>query len=315
MLINSEKEFKDIVGSAQANFSWETLKPYVRQAELAYIVPAIGEGLYNLLSEIKSPNSDERKLIERLRISSGQYAFAMALAQMTMAIGDIGAAQNVQAGMAALPKWTYVEAKKSAINVAEKALEDALVFIEANNDVFEDYFSDTNSIITGATDFSYHYPAARNSRRFFLEIKNYLSQVEQNDFKTAIGDELYEELVISSDRNNYPQALNYAKYYLANKAISKSIPFLNINADFRVVSDGDGLQNETELSFARRSEIKIAADNEAESYLNKLIAYCNSVASETVLPTYFNSSTYNTSQSNKPYEHYINEKGKPWVMM
>jgi hypothetical protein len=321
MLINSEKEFKDVIGTAQANLSWETLKPFVRLADLTYIVPAIGEELYDALSASKSPSISERKLIERLRIASGQYTYSLSLAQMIMAYGDNGVAQNVQGSMAPITKWSYVEAKKSATIAAERALEDALVFLETNNEDFTLYQPLTGCIITGATDFSLFFPAARNSRRLFLELKNYLIQIQNNDLNQAIGGEmlniLLTPLAYIGPAPIMAQALMYVKYYLAYATVSKAVPFLNINSEWRVVSESSlmNVQDENSLDQFRRNEIKIVADNEAEKYLNLLRAYCDKVASTTVFPTYFNSAMYQSNVANKPYERHMNEVGKPWVLL
>lgn len=96
MLINNEVDLKNILGGVQQTITWQTMEPFVKQAELEFVVPAIGEELYDELIAVVNASDLQQKLIDRLSIAVANYALAGALPQLVTVIGDAGAAMNNQ---------------------------------------------------------------------------------------------------------------------------------------------------------------------------------------------------------------------------
>jgi hypothetical protein len=334
MLIKNEAEFKKVMGGVQQNITWQTMEPFVRAAELEYIVADIGEELYDELDEVMNPNTYQSKLIGRLQIVAGNYAFANSLSQMLLSVGDMGAVMNVPQGTMAVPKWTYMEAKKDAVSRAEIALEKAIVWLEKNSkievdgvSVFQtwkdsDAFTVNNELfLSSATEFTDFFSPLRQSRRMFMKLKNFVKDSERfyltkylpRNFLTALKNRTEADDITDNER----EAIELLCYALANDSISRCLPFVNLTEDFQLISPGIGVavQKEDNLDTKRRDELKSTCDRNAEQYMNKLRRFLDDTASETVFAEYFASDIYTNSKASKSYHRVKNDPSKPYVIL
>lgn len=328
MLIKNEAELKAILGGVQQSITWETFEPFVKQAELKHIVPAISEEFYDELCDLVNPNSAQQKIIDRLSISSGFYALVAALPQLVTVIGDNGIAVNNTGGNA-MYKWTYKELKDSSYKTADDALEDALAWLEKNQNVeltpgtkvFQKWLDSEECTISkslyinDATEFTEFFPNARNSRRFYMNIRQYLKKVEKYELMPQLGKAFFDALKASSNDAKVMEAQAMAKYFLANKAVAEAMPFLNINAEFSLLNADQYslLEGEYALDANRRNALKATCDDEANRYLKKLKAYIDKHASATVFPAYFSSEEHMVSIASKAYFRPKNDPGKSYV--
>ncbi|MCP9765128.1 hypothetical protein EGI31_19515 [Lacihabitans soyangensis] len=329
MLIKNEAELKSVLGGVQQSITWETFESFVKQAELKYIVPAISESFYDELCELYEPNVYQQKIIDRLMIASGYYALVAALPQLVTVIGDNGIAVN-NTGGSPMYKWTYKELKDSSLEAADEALEQALVWLEKNQNaevstgvkVFQKWIdSDECSIskslyINDASEFTAFFPQARHKRRFYLNIREYLVKVEKHELLPQLGKAFFDALR-NGDESNYAiaEAKAYAKYFLAYKAVSEAIPFLNINEDFRLINADQYslIEGEYALDANRRNALQATCDDRANWYLKKLKWLIDKNASASVFPTYFNSEEYKVSSTTKGYFRAKNDPSKSYV--
>lgn len=329
MLINNEVELKAILGGVQQTITWETMAPFVKQAELDLIVPAIGEGFYDELIAIYEPNEYEQKVIDRLSIASGYYALVAALPQLMTVIGDAGLVQNNQGGIA-ISRWAYIDLKNSSLDKADKALEAALVWLEKNQaaeingiPVFETWINSDECtiskslLINDATELSMFFPSANGSRRLYLQMREYLKRVENFDLANRVSGAFLEKLKLESSEPKMETAKVLAKYYLAHKGIAEALPFLNINEEFKMVSVDQYSQSEGKyvLDAARRDALKVGLNEQADKWLNKLMKHLDENASADLFAEYFNSDPYKISSASKPYFKKKNDPSKPYVVI
>lgn len=326
-LIKDEAELKAVLGGVQQNITWETFAPFVKQAEIEFIVPAISEDFYDELCNIDNPDIVQTKLIERLKIASGYYALSIALPQLVTVVGDAGAMASNQGG-APMAKWLYLELRNGAISKADKTLEETLVWLEKNAGSFETwtdsevYTISKSLYINSATDLTVYFPQAQNSRRLYLQLRNYLKRVEDFYLKPVLGDAFFSALKVTTDGDSNElklkkaEALKLAKYFLANKAMAEALPYLNINENFYLVSSASStnVQSEELLDQPRRDGIKLDCDSNANLFLNKLRGYLDKYASETIFAEYFTSEQYTVLQANKPHVRKKNEPVKSYVV-
>ena len=329
MLIKNEAELKAILGGVQQSITWETFEPFVKQAELKYIVPAISESFYDELCGATAPNVYQQKIIDRLAIASGYYALVAALPQLVSVIGDNGIAIN-NTGGATMPKWAYKELKDNTWKTADDALEGALAWLEKNQNaeitagtkVFKNWLdSDECTIskslyINDATEFTEFFPNARNSRRFYLNIRQYLKKVEKYELVPQLGKAFFDALRTAGDQEpKVTEAKTLANYFLANKAVAEAIAFLNINENFSLLNADQYslVEGEMALDANRRNALKASCDDEANRYLKKLKVYIDKNASATVFPTYFSSEEYKLSTATKGYFRTKNDPDKSYV--
>jgi hypothetical protein len=339
MLIKDEGELKGVLGGVQQTITWETMQPFVKQAEMDYILPAIGEAFYDELCGLETPNEPQIKILDRLKITSGYYALTIGLPQLLVAIGDMGAALNLQGGMAAMPKWTFSELMNSSIKKADKSLEGAMTWLEKNKDlkvdnqlVFQTWigsevYTISNSLfINSATELTEFFPNVQNSRRLYLILRNYIKKVEEYQLKPVLGVDFFNAIKqpnntdSAENQGKKEHVLQLIKYFIANKAFSEALPFLNINEDFTLVTKSDGVSNEAMLDQNRRDGLKVNCDDNALIYLNKLKSFLDKEAKPAsrvgagVFSEYFNSEQYKLSKASKPYQRKMNDPTKPYVV-
>lgn len=330
MLIRNEVELKEVLGGVQQTITWETMEPFVKQAELEYIVPAVSEAFYDELCDLDNPNVFQQKIIDRLKIASGYYALVAALPQLVVVIGDGGVAVNNQGG-AAMYKWTYAELKNGSLAKADKALEAALVWLEKNQNaevnvgvkVFQTWLNSDectlskSMLINDATELTEFFPNSNGSRRMYLSVRQYLKRVEKYDLVSKIGLSFFNKLKESSTDTKMIEAQQLAKYFVAHRGIAESLPFLNISEDFSLVSvDQYSLtEGKYALDAARRDALKVGVEENADKYLKKLMRFLDDNASATVFAEYFNSEEYKVSIASKAYFNPKNDPNKNYVRL
>lgn len=327
LLIKDIATLKKLVGSVQKSTNFDTWEAYIDQAQNAYLAPAIGDEFLDELANTVSPTGKTAILIKKLQLSLGHYAYAMGLPQAVTMFGDAGAAAPSLPNTQSMPKWMFVQNIKSAMAKGDSFLEDALVYLEANAADFETWqVSDLRTVtnadfVPSATVLTTHFAAARNSRRLFLNIRPYLREAERNFLQHLIGKPFFaylKTILVDSDHtftDEETEAIKLIRYTLANRAVAAALPFLNLNADFRIVSETDGIVNEDELDPLAKSEMKQKIEDDCEMYRNRLKAYLDSTASEDVLENYFTSATYTASSTNKTYIRKPNDPAQPFFRM
>lgn len=200
LLIKDIATLKKLVGSVQKSTNFETWEAYIDQAQTDYLSPAIGDEFLEELANSVSPTGKTAILIKKLQLALAQYAYAMGLPQTVSTFGDAGAATPASPNTQAMPKWMFVQNIKSAQGKGDSFLEKALVYLEANAADFEtwkesDFRTVTNTdFVPSATVLTTHFPAARNSRRLFLNLRQYLREAESNFLEHLIGKPFFDYL-------------------------------------------------------------------------------------------------------------------------
>ncbi|TDB67128.1 DUF6712 family protein, partial [Arundinibacter roseus] len=197
MLINSIEELKESIGGIQQTMNWRTWKPFVQQAEMLYILPAIGQELYDELSEAQTLSDKQSTLLDWLRMAIAEYADLLGGMRLVLHTSDAGKQAPSGANMQSPGKWMIVAARKEAINKADLALEQALQYLESNKASFTtwknslSYTLSKELFIGSATEMTAYFPAARHSRRIYLALRDYLRKAEKFYIKPLLGDALY----------------------------------------------------------------------------------------------------------------------------
>ena len=326
-LIKDEAGLKAILGGVQSQITWETMAPFVKQAETEYILPAIGEAFYTELVSYVGNNVTVTSLIDRLSIASGYYALAIGAPQLIVSIGDAGAAINVQGGMQAMGKWVYVELRDSSLSKADRALEDALQYLEAHKDdedggssIFGTWTSSALFTITkelfisSATELTKYFPAARNSRRIYLALRDYIVRGMDDYIEPLISPEYYEVLKAKlADANATWDAkeltlLRYIRTALAHYAFAEGIAYLNLDKDFRLVSKTDGLENADALKPKDKNVLLLDCKEKMDKYSVKFRQHLDKYAEDGGLfAEYYASDVFTAPEDTKPYYRYQND--------
>lgn len=323
-LINDVATLKTCLGGVQKVINWPTWEGFVDQAELMYIKPIIGQELYAELTGANVPSATQAQLIQYLRYATAYYAYLIGFPQLITSMGDAGISVSNPAQAQPMGKWLYVDLKKQLIAKADGWFEMGLEYLETNTAEFATWknssaYQQANRLfIRTAKQFSRHFPDAKGSRRLFMALMDYLDESERIVIEPLISPEYFRDL---KNRLKTPdatfssievQVLSYIRYTVANHAFAQAIPALNMNEDFRLVQETDGVVNEDYLSSDRRSELQRTYSERYEFYASRLKKYIDDNA--TSLPVYAGSATY-ASTLPKPYERRPNDPSKPYFRL
>jgi hypothetical protein len=309
MLINSIEQLKEAIGGIQQTMNWRTWKPFVQQAEMLYIVPAIGQELYAELDNATTPTAKQTSLLTWLRISIAEYADLLGGMRLVLHTSDAGKQSPSGNNMQSPGKWMIVAARKEAINKADLALEHALQFLETNAADFPtwrssgSYTYSKKLFISSATELTTYFPPARQSRRVYLALRDYLAKTEHYYLKPLLGEAQYatwkEKLL--EDESTWSaletEALQMLRYLLAYQTFFESITFLNIDQDWRLISETDGISNEEILPTARRQEMRSECQRQVQEFQSRLTAHLMAHASDSEFADYFSSSAYKPART------------------
>lgn len=311
MLINDIAFVKKHLGGVQKTMKWETWEPFVAGAEHSYIIPAIGWELYDQLTTLTAPSPKQKQLIEMLQRALAFFAYVDGFAQLVLSVGDIGISVATPANTQAMGKWMYVAATKDAAAKADRYLEGALQYLEKFESEFptwqisEAYTQNRGRMIASATEATVYFPALQGSRRLYLNIRGYYHQAEEEFIQPVVGEALYEALMGklktpgSSLTTEERKVLSLCRKMVVQFGFAQAVPYLNLNVDFRLVSETDGILNEDALGTTRLNAIMVQSMNVANDKAAELKRYMNEVASATILPEYFSSGLYTDPNERK----------------
>lgn len=323
-LINDLATLKTCLGGVQKVVNWPTWEGFVNQAELMYIRPVIGAELYAELAGANNPSAKQAELIQYLRYASAYYAYQVGFPQLITSMGDAGISVSNPAQAQPMGKWLYVDMKKQLIAKADGWFEIALEYLDNNVADFDTWNSSTayqtanRLFIRTAKQLTRHFPDARGSRRLFIAMMDYLDESEKLVIEPIISPEYFADL---KNRLKNPesifsgtelQGLTFIRYALVNHAFSQAIPALNLNEDFRLVQETDGVVNEDYLSAERRSELQRTYTERFEYYAARLKKFLDDNAE--TLTVYRDSATYSSTLP-KRYERQPNDPSKPYFRL
>lgn len=308
LLINDVKTLKQFLGGVQRNMDWSTWKPFVESAQETYILAAVGEGL---LTDLESEHATVLILKNKLQRTLANYAYLIAIPQLTVVTGDAGILQPSPKDTTVLTKWMSANLSQTTAKTADDNLELALQFLERNTDVKDDnqayvfenwrngdvFLKNRSSFISSATELTKYLPFVQNSRRLFLAMRGYFDRVTMDYLPDLVGEtfisalklRLLGSLPLTPDE---AKVFDYVRMVIVYKSLEEAITFLNISPDFRLITVTDGLQNEGMIDPKRANQIQLDAQNSYQRFGSKLVDFLNKTATATVFGDYFNSEFY-----------------------
>lgn len=325
--VGDEGGLKEYLGGIQKAMFWQTWKPFVAGAEQTYLIPVIGQGLYDELIETTGLDAYQQTLKVRLKQALAWYAYLDAMPSLVSTTGDQGLAVATPDKSQAVSKWLYVELKKTHQDKADRYLESALAYLEIHADRFptwkesEVYTVQNGQLIRNTNEGTRFFPAIQNSRRLFLAIRDYFNQAEEEYIVPILGEELYTTLMDKQKAGSLELTTQEALVLkMARKAVvqygfSLAVPFININPDLRLVSETDGIINEGVLSNERLNNIRNGVLEKAQERAAELRNYLNNTASETVLSDYYNSSLYVAPANGGFTRQLANDSSNPYFIL
>lgn len=247
----SDTEFKAFYPAINENMAWDTLEPFIQEAEDLEIIPAIGLSFYNVLNteyQATDEIADATKAhtFRLLRTALAHYAIYIGLPKLNVRIGDTGTNESNVDAVSPIRQWVYNVNRWETARTAFRYMDMALAHMEsqviANNTDYDTFANDdayTESkelLIPNAQSFQRYYNL-QTSRRSYTVLRPYIRKAEQIHLLPLLGP-LLDEIKTQHTNNSLSSAnadmLGLIRPLLAEHTIGLAVPDLNF------VNDGDG---------------------------------------------------------------------------
>lgn len=284
-LFKSTAEIKTFV-AIDKDTVFQGLLPYIEDAESQYIIPLIGQQLYdridtayNASDPLSNENAQLLKQIQRPLINIALWIYAPIC---NLHIGDNGFVVTSTQDTKPAFEWMVDKALVSLSNAGMNGLEGLLTFLEKNLDKFPEYKDsaerNTNNagLIKTGIEFS-HYYFINRSRLTFITLRSLLQEIEFRHIAPVLG-EKYAVLLQAEDLSAEDQLIaKTACYALAYRTIAEAIPQLACEISpaglsVNYVSASNNLHYKSGASSDRIDTALKAALEKADTYKNELIA-------------------------------------------
>jgi hypothetical protein len=188
-LIRNIDDFKKVVAVGK-NLDFTEVSPFNSDAELKYIVPALGQTLYDSLNTKVTNNTalsaDEAVALDYARKCIASFAvmnwFPLGQVQISSAGVQIVSNENAKTAF----KWQIDQLQQQCFSLGYTALDALLLFLESKRATFTDWAASSSrtffheNYITNASELTLIAPIVNESRSIFLKLKNIFAEYEEN---------------------------------------------------------------------------------------------------------------------------------------
>lgn len=228
------KTIEDITAHVEinSNMSFDLLKPAIFQAELKYIIPAVGLAFYNELDALAAPSADQAAAILNIQRALANYAVYLYGPKGMVQTGDAGILEHSSQNNVPTRQWVFDQLQESYHNAGDASLDFALAWLELNKDKFatwtgsEAYTESKELFVSNATELA-AFTNVAESRRTYLAMRPFIRRTERQHIREAIGEELFTKLKGAGLTEPYQELIDdYIKPAVAVFSAYTSIPEL-----------------------------------------------------------------------------------------
>ncbi len=201
-LITSIEAIKEYV-SVNRSLEWDTVKPYVKQAERKYVLPIIGSITYDLFSSEETLEGFSEKVYELLREASANLAWFLYLPLANVQVTDSGISVAEGEHYKAAQWWQIRDLRRSFIDAGFTAIDEALRIMEENESSFSDWkgsegYTVFKELFVKRTDTFNRWFHISNSRKTFLALRPYMLESYHQFFLGRLSAETIAEINFTS---------------------------------------------------------------------------------------------------------------------
>lgn len=178
------------------DFSFQTIKPYIRKVERKHIVPVVGSDLYKQWGSSEPSEAAELEVFDLLKEASASLALASYTPQGSVHISDAGISTTSGESYKTAEWWQVKDLRRELVDQGFSAIDEAYVILEgnANEAAFALWknsknYTIFNELITAKTSDFQRYFDINNSRRTFLALRPYLLEVQEQYFNVWLKEE------------------------------------------------------------------------------------------------------------------------------
>lgn len=214
--------------------SFDLLKPAIFQAELKYIIPAIGLAFYNELDALAAPDADQAAAILNIQRALANYAVYLYGPKGMVQTGDAGILEHSSQNNVPTRQWVFDQLQESYHNAGETSLDFTLAWLELNKDKFltwtgSDAYTVSNELFVSNASQLAAFTNVAESRRTYLAMRPFIRRAERQHIRELIGTELFDKLKESGLTAAYTDLIeDYVRPAVAVFAAYNSIPELSL---------------------------------------------------------------------------------------
>lgn len=279
--------------------AWNTILPSIKQATREYLIPWMGQELYDDLAdkydagtELSDNQADVLEVAQRV---AAYFTITLLAPELSVGVSDMGLVDkgSNQAPTNPTPQWRYKEFKYDVTKKADKYLDQLLQILDAKvkaDDTYFDLWLDSTAynksrtvFFANATEFD-RFVKIGESRRLFQSLEIDIRVAEEN-VNHIIGNEQFDLLteLVSGDKGSdlEKELIDKIRRYVSAVAISSCTPRLFLTLDNRgltLSSYSDGMDQHNHLSTSLRGAEAVSAyvsqmKSNSETYINMLMSF------------------------------------------
>lgn len=275
------------------NMAWQEILPTLRTATQNYLLPFIGEELYNDLS-IKFVNgtvltTDQATALEYMQDALAHYTVYELLPHKITALTSSGVMDNTPGESQPTNQWRYFEKRLATLASADAALDRLLGHVNkklAESDPYFDLYKNSDAathknseFIKTAADLG-EYLNTKDSRRTFISLIPYIRRAEDQKIKGTFCASLYNLVIAAPNNPLYIPLAPMIKEAVAYLGAAEALPHHRVVVDgdgFRVVSQTDGFQDRRNLTNSMHDQaigsLLTSYKTRGQDALRRLVAF------------------------------------------
>lgn len=266
----------------QADFD-KTYKPYLEDAENIYIIPVIGQEMYDAINATVTDELLTAK--QKIQRALAYYAMYDMTDFLNLNITGNGIREANSENTTQTRQWVLNQGKRAALHKADQLLDMALKFMEDNKASFtawaesEAYTEFTDLFIHTATEYN-KFVRIQDSRRTFLRLRPFMEDVENSLIKKTIGEDFFNTLKTEDATGSFTEVnviiIKMIKDCVANYAMGYGALDMPMNFEasgIKVVSTDDGITRKQDAGDKQLMNYVAMRKNMGEQKLHELKNY------------------------------------------
>jgi len=315
-LVNNIQTVKQFVKVNYSNQNSEL--PNFEATEIRYLLPLIGQSIYNNLKTAADNNDSNNMLLKLARQFVVPMTYYNDLPIINAAVGDKGLYVSVSENYQPISKWGFEKVREYFADSSSAALDILISYLWANKSSLNWSVLDNRKLLfNNGTQFTEYYRIYQPHRNF-EELVIPLKTITDEFICSELTEAFYTELLNYNDSDaDTLSAIKLLKKAAAHKTIEKACETLSVkisNKGFTTVLayDTDIINpNETAATDNQIINLKNSVGKTAANYMQQLKEFLNAKASDSKFSTYFNSSVYKAPST---VEKSINESTNSFIL-
>lgn len=244
MLFSTVDEIKEYL-PVSVSFEFNDIKPFIKQAEDNFIIPAISQEQYDALITALSgtPTPAETELIDLVRAPLAAYAYLYYIPWGQVQISGAGIQIASTDQMKTAFQWQIDDLEGSARKAGYYGIDKVLEFLDGKESIYAAWsgssaYTDFKSFYVFSTrTLNDIYPLIGNSRQNFIKLMPSMLRMEEFKIIPLISDDFNTELKAKvkagSASAQEKKAIKYIQHSIAFLAVADALSELSVEIDER----------------------------------------------------------------------------------